>query len=284
MRHSSFAVFIMVHGRPDKSWTYRNLRKQNYTGKIFLVADDLDETVPQYREKYGDELLVFDKKKAATYCDSGDTTGDLRSTLFSANTIPRLAKERGIKHYFIMCDDYLAFNYAMDFDKSFSTKSRRVRDLDRGFDELIDFYETADITTLAMSQGGDFAGGPKSLVWIRGLSRKAMNSFLCSTEKPINFVGRMNEDATTYTLDGSRGKIFFTTALMRLEQLRTQEESGGLTDLYTDYGTHLKSFFTVMYNPSCTKISEIGVVVRRIHHNINWEHAVPKIISDRYKK
>ena len=41
----NFAIFIMVHGRPDKMWTYKSLRKQGYTGKVFLVADDLDETL-----------------------------------------------------------------------------------------------------------------------------------------------------------------------------------------------------------------------------------------------
>ena len=29
---TDFAVFIMVHGRPDKMWTRKTLRKQGYTG------------------------------------------------------------------------------------------------------------------------------------------------------------------------------------------------------------------------------------------------------------
>ena len=47
---NNFAVFIMVHGRPDKSWTYGSLKKQGYTGKIFLVADDLDMNIKRYME------------------------------------------------------------------------------------------------------------------------------------------------------------------------------------------------------------------------------------------
>ena len=65
--NKEFAVFIMVHGRPDKMWTYHTLRKAGYTGKIYLVADDLDKTVDQYKEKYGDELIVFDKNEAPCF-------------------------------------------------------------------------------------------------------------------------------------------------------------------------------------------------------------------------
>ena len=47
-----FAVFIMVHGRPDKMWTYHTLRNQGYTGKIFLIADNLDETRFEYKKEF----------------------------------------------------------------------------------------------------------------------------------------------------------------------------------------------------------------------------------------
>ena len=77
MQNKNFAVFIMVHGRPDKMWTYRTLRRHGYTGQIYLVADDLDTTINGYKEKYGDELVVFDKKEASKDMDSGDNRGDL---------------------------------------------------------------------------------------------------------------------------------------------------------------------------------------------------------------
>jgi hypothetical protein len=216
--------------------------------------------------------------------DAGDSTGDLRSTLYSANTIPSLAKERGIKYFFIMCDDYVVFDYSFKKDLEYWTARKPVKNLDLLFDRLLDFYKVANITSLAMAQGGDFIGGPNSAIWKKQLSRKAMNSFLCSTDRPFQFVGRMNEDVTTYVNLGGRGELFLTTALIRLEQLRTQEEEGGLTDLYMEYGTYIKSFFSVMYNPSCVRVSEIGIVTKRIHHKIQWEKAVPKIISDSHRK
>jgi len=280
---NDFAVFIMVWGRPEKMWTAHTLRRQGYTGKIFYVADDLDETLPAYREKYGDDLLVFSKTEVMDQFDPGDNTGDLRSTMYAVNVIPRLAKENGIKYFFIFCDDYTRFIYKFDEDLNF--KESVINSLDNVFDALLEYYEKTNASTLAMSQNGDFIGGRKS----KGskniaLKRKAMNSFLCSTDRPFQFLGRMNEDVTTYVNLGHKGNLFLTVPNVSLIQMRTQSEKGGLTGMYLDYGTYTKSFFSVMYNPSCVKIGKMGEKHKRIHHKVTWDNAVPCIIGEQYKK
>ena len=282
---NNFAVFIMVHGRPDKSWTYDSLRKQGYTGKIFLVADDLDETRHEYKKIYGDELLVFNKKEAALKMDAGDNTGDLRSTLFSANTIFELAKENDIKHFFIMCDDYPGFYHNfVTRDNEYKYKKTRIKSLDRVFEKMVEFYEKTNIKTVAMAQGGDFIGGAGNKEADIRIKRKAMNSFLCSTERPFKFIGRLNEDVTTYVNLGSKGDLFFTITNVMLTQTEHQQQKSGLTDVYLDNGTYVKSFFSVIYNPSCVKVSSMPSKFSRIHHKIKWNHAVPKIINEKNKK
>ena len=49
MRHNGFVAFILTHGRPDRVLTYEKLRKHGYTGKIYIVCDDEDKTLPEYR-------------------------------------------------------------------------------------------------------------------------------------------------------------------------------------------------------------------------------------------
>jgi uncharacterized membrane protein len=279
----NFAVFIMVHGRPDRMWTYHALKKQGYTGKIFLVADDLDPTLNDYKEIYGKQLLVFDKKKAARKMDTGDNTGDLRSTLFSANTIFTLAKENGIKNFFLMCDDYDWFGFKFDDDLKYTDK--KVKNLDRLFAILLKYYLSIDAKTIAFSQGGDFIGGRNSSNAKEvKMKRKAMNTFLCSVERPIEFVGRLNEDVTTYVNAGSKGDLFLTIPHVMINQQETLKTQGGLSDVYLDYGTYVKSFFSVMYNPSCVKISTLGYKTKRIHHRVQWNNAVPLIVSEKFKK
>ena len=68
------------------------------------------------------------------------------------------------------------------------------------------------------------------------------------------------------------------------DQCTTQAFSGGLTESYLDNGTYVKSFYTVMNCPSCVKVATMGVSNKRYHHIIDWEHAVPKIISGNYAK
>lgn len=94
----------------------------------------------------------------------------------------------------------------------------------------------------------------------------------------------MNEDVNTYTTLGSRGELLLTVTDFMLNQRQTQATKGGMTDLYLDSGTYLKSFYSVMMMPSCVKIKGMGVSNIRLHHSVSWRHCVPKILSENEKK
>lgn len=278
-----FAIFIMVWGDPSRDSTYKSLRKQGYTGKIYFVADNLDEALEGYKKRYGDDLLIFDKLEMAQKVDTGDNSGDLRSTLFAANAIHELAKELEIPYYGIFCDDYTGFNFKMD--DRFEYTDRRIISLDDVFSVFLEFYKSIPATSIAMAQGGDYIGGRDNKIDRNlGSRRKVMNTFICSTERPFQFFGRLNEDVTTYVLLGGRGELFLTYPLISINQPPTQSHQGGLTEVYLDNGTFTKSFFTVMYSPSNVRIALMGIHFPRIHHKIIWSNAVPHIIQERYKK
>jgi hypothetical protein len=280
-----FAIFIMVHGRPEKMWTLHTLRHCGYSGKIYFVADDLDKTLEGYRAKYGDDLIVFDKNKAAQMCDSGDNSGDLRSTLYAANTIPELAKERDIKYFMIMCDDYFEFQFKFDYKLRYYARVIHERVMDSILDAMLEYFINApQVLTLAMSQCGDFIGGGNNDKVKPTILRKAMNTFLCDVDRPFRFIGRLNEDVTTYIRLGGIGKLFLSFTDVAINQKESQQESKGLTAVYLDSGTYVKSFFSVMYNPSCVKVGMMGANHKRIHHHISWNNAVPCILSEQWRK
>ncbi len=83
---------------------------------------------------------------------------------------------------------------------------------------------------------------------------------------------------------GARGDLILTVSRFYLGQMATQQQKGGLTEQYLDTGTYLKSFYTLMMAPSCTRIQTMGHSHRRVHHAIRWSNAVPKIVSSRYRK
>lgn len=282
MRNNSFVALILTHGRPDKVYTVKTLRKCGYTGDIVLVVDNEDKTVNEYMKKY-DDVYVFDKKAVASQIDEGDNFNDRRAIIYARNAAFDIAKERGYRYFIELDDDYMEFSYT--YNRDGEMKQRSIYNLDRVFDALIDFKNSTGAITVTLAQRGDFVGGKGNNI-VRGeiLKRKAMNSFICDTERPFKFFGKINEDVNTYTVLGGRGELFFQVPHVSLNQMTTQQSAGGMTDIYLDSGTYVKSFYTVMYAPSCTKIRPMGAVYPRLHHSINWNNAVPKIVPESVKK
>jgi hypothetical protein len=184
-------------------------------------------------------------------------------------------------------DDYTDFRWSFDNDKKYVT-NKYIKNLDKIFEIMLDFYKKTSFTSICMAQGGDFIGGENSglsKTYLDGqISRKIMNSFLCSVDRPFQFVGRINEDVNAYCYFGYKGYLFMTIAQLRLEQKQTQSNAGGLTDIYLSSGTYVKSFYSVLYNPSSVKVRQMGQNKKRLHHSINWDATVPKIISEKFKK
>ena len=280
--NNSFVALILTHGRPDKVITYSALRKHGYTGPIIIVVDNEDATLEEYKKKFPD-VYVFDKKAVAAQIDEGDNFQDRRAIIYARNVAFQIARERGYRYFIELDDDYQEFSYT--YTREGELKQRGIRALDKVFDTLIDFKNNVGALTVAMAQRGDFMGGKENnLVQGEILKRKAMNSFICDTEQPFRFFGKINEDVNTYVVLGSRGSLFLQVPHVALNQVSTQQSAGGMTDIYLDSGTYVKSFYTVMYAPACTCIRMMGTKHRRLHHSINWNNAVPKIIPEQFKK
>ena len=57
-----------------------------------------------------------------------------------------------------------------------------------------------------------------------------------------------------------------------------------MTDVYKDSGTYVKSFYTVMYQPSSVKVRVLATKNQRIHHAVHWRYTAPKILREELKK
>lgn len=283
MMRDDFAVMILTHGRADRVYTVNSLRKGGYTGKIYFVIDNEDDQHDEYVSRYGqDRVVVFDKEAQMRKCDTMDTFGKKGVILFARNACFEIAKELGLTYFLELDDDYTSFD--MRFPKDDKLSAKPCRDLDRLFTAMIDFLIQSDALTVALSQGGDYIGGLNGKYYGKMLTRKAMNTFFCRTDRPIGFIGTINEDVNTYTTYGSRGQKIFSVTQAAIVQKETQSNAGGMTGIYVDNGTYLKSFYTVMTMPSCVTIAMMGSSHRRIHHNVSWVNCVPMILNQRYKK
>lgn len=283
---SDFVAFILTHGRPSSVITDKTLRKCGYTGRIVYVIDNEDKKSGKYYERYGQEdVVMFDKEAVSHTFDEADNFKDRRAIVYARNVCFQIAKKMGYKYFIELDDDYETFSFTYGRDWEF--RQRSIKQLDRVFETMVRFYEDIPALTVAMAQRGDFVGGSNNDI-IRGqkLKRKAMNSFICSVDRPFYFVGRINEDVNTYTSLGSRGGLFFQVPFVALNQKQTQANKGGMTDIYLAQGTYIKTFYTVMMMPSSVKVGMMGKDwgSKRIHHIINWNNTVPKIINESLKK
>jgi len=283
--NKKYAIFILTHGRPDNVITYRTLKKCGYTGDIYLICDDEDKTLDQYKKKYGDKVIVFSKSDYEGKFDKMDNFKGNKVIVYARNACYDIARSLGLDYFFEYEDDYTGF-YFRKIEGSM-LKAFKVSKLNKVLESMIDCLDNTGSCTIAFAQGGDLMGGANSFHNIN-LKRKAMNTFVFKVNQDpkddLIFIGRMNDDVNAYLSKGKVGQLFFQTADICVVQLATQSNSGGNTEVYKDFGTYVKSFYSVMVAPDCCKIALMGSANRRIHHKIKWDNAVPKIISAEYKK
>lgn len=280
-----FVVFILTHGRVDKQYTYFSLCSQGYTGRCVFVLDDEDSQLEEYKRRFGDDnCYVFDKLAESKRVDEV-VHGDRRVILYARNACFDAARKLGYKYFIELDDDYTSFVWRFDSSCGYNPKTPKIKNLDAIFSAMLNYYANAPLTSLAMAQGGDFIGGSSNqMLRTIGTKRKAMNSFICSVDRPFKFKGRINEDVNAYTQLTSIGKVFLTIVQCNLQQKVTQSSNGGMTDVYRDGGTYVKSFSSVVVYPSGVKVTLLNSHHKRIHHNVLWEHTAPKILQEKWRK
>lgn len=282
-----FAVFIISHGRPDIVYTYDALQEQHYTGPTYIVIDNEDETAESYYQRYGGQVLMFDKETAIARTDSALPPSYRRASTFARNAIFSVAQQVGARWFLLLDDDYHGFYWEANGSGLPLISERRVKDLDYVFAVYLDFYRSVpNLMALAMGQSGEFLGGIADGLKGYRTKRKAMNVFFLSTERPFPWLGLLNEDTTTAAHLGHMGYLFITAYPVIIKSGRTQQSRGGLDDIYRRLGTYTKSFFTLLWEPSFARVVPLygGEAYPRIHHRVYWRYGVPLIVPESLRR
>lgn len=279
MKNKNFAVFILTHGRPENIDTLKNLKRSGWNGPTYLIIDSHDKKGADYIRIYGENMVkIFDKDKYIESSDSAQNFGETRSILFARNAAWDIAEELRLDYFLELDDDYTSFIWRFHNALGYTPF---IKNLGQVFDTFIDFYESTGTKAIAFSQGGDHIGGFNGRTILK---RKCMNSFFLSPKRRFDWVGIQNDDVNTYTMHGMRGHLFFTFTSVQLTQKATQSQGAGLTDMYLRFGTYVKSFTTVIMQPSSVKVNVMTTSNGRLHHAIKWKNTVPMIINPKYKK
>lgn len=277
----NFAVFILSHGRADNLVTVKTLERCGYTGRYYILIDNEDEQAEDYRRNFGaDKIIIFDKSEAVKRYNGMSNFYKKNVILWARNEAQRVARERGIRFMLELDDDYTSFQWRYENASGDKLKIKECANFDRICEIMLRFLVCdRRIKTVALAQGGDFIGGLQNKM-LNSLKRKAMNSFFIDVQNPVDFLGEINEDVNTYVNHGNIGDLFFTVPNPMLTQKQTQKTKNGMTETYKQDGTYVKSFYTVMLNPSSVKIRLMGDKEKRLHHSIQDRYTYPKIMRE----
>lgn len=277
---NDLAIFILTYGRPDEIITLKTLKRAGINKNVFLVISDDDKELAKYQEQYGDMVKVFHREDINE--DMMDNKPQKSGIISARNVCFELSKKLGYKYFLELDDDYISFEFRMVKDSKL--KGYKIKNLSPLLKASIDFMESSKIDCFAWAQGGDLIGGAQSNVVKKGWKRKAMNFIFFKSTSEIRFSGRINEDVNMYVHNGKQGKLILTNSLVSLNQKQTQTNKKGMTDLYNENGTYLKSMYSVIKEPAIVSLGGMGNVHLRIHHNVNWNACTPKVLNARYKK
>lgn len=275
---NNFCAYILSHGRADNVKTFKTLRKHGYSGNIRIVCDSDDSQIEEYRKLY--EVDVFNKEDYKNRIQFVDNFNRRDMVVFARHAVFDIAKKNGHKYFVMLDDDYNTFGLRYVYDGRLLSKNKK---LDNIFSYFVEFLKNTNTKTIAFSQGGDFIGGAKNFASKNKVLRKSMNAFFCDCDNPIDFLGTINEDTNTYTRYSQLGELYFTYLPFYLSQTTTQKSKGGLSDIYLDQGTFVKSFYTVILAPNCCVVAKMGNKHKRFHHRIAWNNCAPKILGGKWK-
>lgn len=282
----NFAAFIITNRRATKQKTYRSLISAGYSGRVFFIVDDEDPELSDYIRIYGDSVLIFNKLDASKLFDEMDNFEDRRSSAYGRNMCFEYAKRLGLTHFLILDDDYTSFRYR--YPHNGMLKSKEIHKIDEIINAMNDFLDESGAISVCFAQAGDFIGGLNARTggaYRKKVHRKAMNCFFCKTDRKFEFPGRINEDVNAYTYYGSRGYLMLTITDIAITQPATQSAKGGMTDLYQQNGTYVKSFYSVIGFPSGVRVENMGGNTKgRIHHRIDKQFTYPLILNSKWKK
>ena len=275
---SDFAVLILTHGRAHDQVTFHELEKRGYSGKAYLVIDDLDEQRSEYERLYGDSVIVFDKREYAKRVDTMTTEDELRSVVFARNAAYDIADDLGLS-YFAMFDDDLN-QFMFRYVKSGRLVSAPVTDFDALFDAMLEFVESTGVASLCIATSGALIGGMNG-VYSKGLRWNFNQACVLRAGDRLKFVGLLNEDLNATLLGANVGQMALEVmGIVKNAPLRGTND-GGLHELYVDNEQYIRDFYSLIVHPSGLKIT-IGD--RRGPLRKASALCYPKIISGRWRK
>ena len=273
-------VYIISKGRP-RCTTARTLERMGYPGEWFIVCGTNDESLPEYQEAWGEHVLVFHWSEEVERTDTMDSFGFERMASGACpvrNATRRISWERGELRHWQFDDDYNGFH-------RIDGEHRKMRSFEDG-DEfqswllmLAEYGHSASLRNVGFPPGSETFPDHWGTFAHRVFNAHNLPS---DPELFIPWVGRMNDDLiNAINCWRTPGAYEMSLRCMNMTMAATQQEAGGLSELYKAEGTVRKTAYAVMAAPGAVRLVER---FRRYHHKCDWRRLVPMVLNEKWRK
>ena len=259
--------------------TYKLLKETKCTAPIFIVVDDLDPTLSEYKKLYPESVLkIFSKAEMLQHCDPVDNNPSMCSALYPRVFCQLLAERLGYSYYAVLDDDIQGFIYR--YEKNGVLASKAVSDVQQLFGAFLSLLDTTPVDALGfMNNGGFFGGLPayqKKYFFIPNCVT------LYKTASSIYHFAVRQEDFCTSSVLCNQGRIMLQTAEASFKAPARGTNVGGLSSDYKSAKMYIVNFYSVITSPFCCQIKaspDGNITLLKRTNNF-----APKIIDEEWRK
>jgi hypothetical protein len=262
------------------------LNQLNFNTDYFIVIDDEDNCIDEYRKVYDDKLLIFNKSK---YIDSTETIiypkNDC-SAVYVKNFIEDFCFKKQMDAFIIIDDDMRSLRYRYELDGS--VKSQKLTDINKIFQQYVDYMIECDIDGLCFGMHTMYLKKPL----VPNERRFMSNIYIRNCRKrKMNWVSQIFDDFNSCISLANSGYIFLMLPFIQMEfepqyfQIQNKKSDqfrcGGLVSLYDSYDSFKRAFVSTIIHPSgCKPYLNNQVYMMSTKNN----NTFPKILSSEFKK
>lgn len=275
---TDFAFVILCWKRPQALYTLKYLKEINWVGKIFFAIDNGDPTKEEYiqaAKKNNIDYFTFDKDTEVS--DQMYNQKLNSGAVCTRKIVENIIREKGYRFFCVLDDDYTRLDY-------YNRKKVGKTALEKLVNAQCDILDKIPfVSVVSLAQKGEAVAGTEYFYKNVKFKLKAMNWWMCCTDKPVEYAGIMNDDVNAGILLSKYGNLSVQYGGVFIQQ--ASQKTGGMKDIYAQGSAmYQKAMFSLMLAPSFCKLNYLrsyhdGKESKRIYHQIERKYAYPYIVE-----